>query len=80
MCFVVGFEIDEVDYPNENCECFHKLQLVSNHVLINCATTAKKTQQINMLCACGYVLLYQQVHAIKPIGLTNQLETHKSYT
>ena len=30
-----------------------------------------KTRQINVLCACGYMLLDQQVHVIKPIGLTN---------
>ena len=37
-----------------------------------------KTQQINMLCACEYMLPYQQVFVLKPFGLTNQLEIHKS--
>ena len=37
-----------------------------------------KSQQINMLCGCGYMLIDQQGCAIKPIGLTNQLEGHKT--
>jgi hypothetical protein len=30
-----------------------------------------------MLYACKYMLLDQQVCFIKPVGLTNQIETHK---
>ena len=39
----------------------------------------RKTQQINNLCGCGYMLLDQQIWVIKWIGLTNQLEASKTH-
>ena len=55
----------------------HKLQYVSNHVLINYAAATKLC--IHMFSVGGDMLLDQQVHTIKPTKLTNQLETHKTH-
>ena len=54
----------------------HKLQYVSNHVLINYVVATKLC--IHMFSVGGDMLLDQQVHIIKPTKLTNQLETHKT--
>jgi hypothetical protein len=76
---VVEVEVDVVDYHvMRYVSVLRKLQLMSNHVLINCVAN-RKIQHINMLCVCEYVLSDQQVRITKPIRLTKRLETHKTH-
>ena len=61
---------------NENCKWFAQITTCLRPCLDQLCCN-RKTQKFNMLRACEYMSLNQQVCIIKSIGLTNQLETHK---